>query len=146
MFHTDKHNPVVCFMDIRKEPPSKLSNGAIFAVEPDIVGDFTQMPFADNSFSMVLFDPPHLRCGTKSFLFKKYGTLSNNWEETLRKGFAECFPVLRPHGTCIFKWSSSYKPLAEVLKLAPAQPIIVHNSPSQSRKAKTSFCVFMKLP
>ncbi len=146
MFHTDKQNPAVMFMDIRREPPTKLSNRAIFSVEPDIVGDFTQIHFLDNTFSMVIFDPPHLRCGKKSFLFKKYGTLDKNWKETLRKGFNECFRVLRPQGTLIFKWSDGYKPLEDVLQLAPAQPIIVHSTPSQSGKKKTHFCVFMKLP
>lgn len=145
MFHTDKNNPLVLFMDIRREPPSKLSNRAIFSIEPDIVGDFTQIHFLDNTFSMVIFEPPHLRCGKKSFLFKKYGTLDKNWKETLRRGFNECFRVLRPQGTLIFKWSDGYKPLADILKLAPAHPIIVHSASSQIGKNKTHFCVFMKL-
>lgn len=29
-------------------------------VEPDIVADFTKMPFAAESFYLVVFDPPHL--------------------------------------------------------------------------------------
>jgi len=30
------------------------------AVEPDVVGDFTSMPFPDGSFDVIVFDPPHL--------------------------------------------------------------------------------------
>ncbi len=31
-----------------------------FEVNPDIQADFTNMPYEDKSFSMVVFDPPHL--------------------------------------------------------------------------------------
>ena len=145
MFYPDKNNPAVCFMDIRHENPQKLSNGAIFSVAPDIVGDFTKMPFANNTFYMVIFDPPHLRCGEKSFMFKKYGTLTGDWKNTIQRGFGECFRVLRPQGTLIFKWSDSFKPLDEVLKLSPIQPVIIHKAISNSRKKRTYFAVFMKL-
>lgn len=30
-------------------------------VDPDVVADFTKMPFDDESFYLVVFDPPHLR-------------------------------------------------------------------------------------
>ena len=145
MFHTNKQTPAVLFMDIRAEGPQKLSNGATFSVAPDVIGDFTKMPFRSNTFYMVIFDPPHLRCGNKSFMFKKYGTLGAGWRETLRRGFAECFRVLRPRGTLVFKWSDSFKPLDEVLKLAPIQPVIIHKAISNSQSKRTHFAVFMKL-
>ena len=34
----------------------------------------------------------------------------------LRKGFAECFRVLKPHGTLIFKWAESEYSLREVVR------------------------------
>lgn len=34
--------------------------GSRTIVSPDIVADFTKMPFPDNSFELVVFDPPHL--------------------------------------------------------------------------------------
>lgn len=144
MFHTDKSNPLVLFMDIRHESPQKLSNGATFSVSPDIIGDFTKMPFASNTFYMVVFDPPHLRCGEKSFMFKKYGTLTAKWKDTIRSGFEECFRVLRPYGTLVFKWSDSFKKLPEILKLSPCAPIIVHSATSKSGQKRTHFAVFMK--
>lgn len=144
MFHCDKDNPDVLFMDIRKEPAQKLSNGATFSVQPDIIGDFRNIPFPNDTFYMVIFDPPHLRCGEKSFLFKKYGTLNTDWRHTIKRGFEECFRVLKPFGTLVFKWSDSFQPLSKVLELCPAEPIITYASKSQSKKKKTHFLIFMK--
>jgi len=144
MFWVDKTNPRAVFMDIRKVPMEKLSNGAYFEVNPDIVADFTKIPFPDNMFSMVVFDPPHLKCGEKSFLYKKYGTLKKNWEEMIKKGFEEAFRILKPSGTLIFKWCDSAIPLKYVLALTDKQPLIKHSATSNSGKAKTHFLVFMK--
>ena len=37
-----------------------LCDGRHFEVNPDVQADFTNMPYPDNSFRMVVFDPPHL--------------------------------------------------------------------------------------
>ena len=60
MFYFDKNDPRVLFQDIRKEETT-LCDGRKFEVKPDVVGDFTSMRFPDNTFNMVVFDPPHLR-------------------------------------------------------------------------------------
>ena len=40
-------------------------------VDPDVVADFRDMPFEDDVFDMVVFDPPHLRhVGENSWLAK----------------------------------------------------------------------------
>jgi SAM-dependent methyltransferase len=44
----------------------------------------------------------------------------------LRLGFAECFRVLRPGGTLIFKWNETQVPLKEVLALTPHKPLFGH--------------------
>jgi hypothetical protein len=59
MFYFDKQDPRVFFMDIRRVK-TKLCDGRDFEVDPDIVGDFTQIPFPGNYFHCVIFDPPHL--------------------------------------------------------------------------------------
>lgn len=60
MFYFDKNDPRVLFQDIRCEETT-LCDGRKFSVKPDVIGDFTSMDFPDNTFSMVVFDPPHLR-------------------------------------------------------------------------------------
>lgn len=59
MFYFDKNNPNVVFMDCR-ELEDTLCDGRKLEIKPDIIGDFRKIPFKDNTFSMVVFDPPHL--------------------------------------------------------------------------------------
>lgn len=74
---------------------------------------------------------------------KKYGKLNRKtWRDDLRKGFAECFRVLKPDGVLIFKWNEYEIPVAEVLKLTPYTPLFGHKS---GKAAKTHWLTFMKL-
>lgn len=66
----DKDNPDTVFMDCRSEEHT-LCDGRRLEIRPDVVGDFRKMPFPDNSFYLVLFDPPHLNnLGESSWLAK----------------------------------------------------------------------------
>lgn len=90
-------------------------------------------------FAMVLFDPPHLKnVGRKSWTAKKYGILGDDWRYDLTQGFSECFRVLKPLGTLVFKWSEVQIKLSEILKLTPEKPVILH------KKQKTHFVIFQK--
>ena len=60
MFYFDKNDPRVLFQDIR-QIATTLCDGREFKIEPDIIGDFTSMVYPDNTFRMVVFDPPHLK-------------------------------------------------------------------------------------
>lgn len=123
MFWFDKGDPRVVFQDCR-ELDTTLCNGQHFVVSPDVMGDFRNMDFPDDSFRLVVFDPPHLRrASQKSWLAKKYGVLTGDWENDLRKGFAECMRVLKPRGVLIFKWSEGQIKLKDVLKLFPERPL-----------------------
>lgn len=100
-------------------------------VAPDLVADFTAMPFPSDSFHLVVFDPPHInqsRTGKAGRFRKVYGVLPPDWEEMLRRGFAECFRVLRPHGMLVFKWSEICYPLGQVLALTPHAPLFGHRT------------------
>ena len=93
MFWFDKDNPYVLFQDIRCAD-MVLCDDRKFSVKPDVIADFTSMPYHDNSFRMVVFDPPHLKyTGRKkevsSWQMKKYGWLpAHGWEDIIRKWFA----------------------------------------------------------
>ena len=139
MFWFDKENQEVTFMDNR-ELDTTLSDGRKLTVTPDILADFRDMPFEDNSFYLVVFDPPHLKIGgDKSWLVQKYGRLNKNWPEDLKQGFNECMRVLKPNGTLIFKWNEEQIKLSEVLKCFSQQPLF------GNKRAKTHWLVFMKL-
>lgn len=88
MFWFDKKNPNVLFMDKRAETlyAKDRDKIRIIEVKPDIVGDFTNMPFENESFYMVVFDPPHLKTlGEMSWMSKKYGKLPDDWQSLIRK-------------------------------------------------------------
>lgn len=138
MFWFDKNNEKVVFMDNRVLKDT-LSDGRKLEVKPDIVADFRNIPFEDNTFYMVVFDPPHLlKVGENSWLCKKYGKLSENWPDDIRKGFNECMRVLKPNGTLIFKWNEQQVKLSEILKNIDYKPLF------GNRRSNTHWLVFMK--
>lgn len=109
------------YMDIR-EKDTVLCDGREFSVRPDVVADFRHNPYPDGSFSLVVFDPPHLRYGA-GWMAEKYGTLSKNWKADISAGFSECMRILRSGGFLIFKWSECQIPLKEVSPLFPCTPM-----------------------
>lgn len=142
MFYYNKNDPRVEFCDKRKVDKYEICQGNHFEVNPDTVCDFTNLPFDDASYNLVVFDPPHLEwAGEKSWLAAKYGRLEGDWREMLRQGFAECFRVLKPGGTLIFKWSEVQIPLREILALTPEKPIFGHRS---GKNMNTHWCCFAK--
>lgn len=123
MFWFDHDDPRAVFCDNRRVEET-LCDGRVLRIEPDVLCDFKALPFPDESFYLVVFDPPHLKvAGPKSWQAKKYGKLPTGWEEELRQGFRECFRVLKPNGTLVFKWSEVQIPLSEVLPLAEVPPL-----------------------
>lgn len=138
MFWFDRAQSETVFMDNRKLS-TFLCDGRKLEIKPDIVADFRDMPFSDNSFKLVAFDPPHLiRAGESSWLAKKYGILNSTWKEDIAKGFSECMRVLEPNGTLIFKWNEEQIKLSEILKVIPQNPLF------GDKRAKTHWLVFMK--
>lgn len=158
MFYFDKQDERVLFCDNRKVKTT-LCDGREFEVDPDVQCDFTELPFGDNSFGLVVFDPPHLtRCTGKSkheeiyglsseistptgWQKIKYGELYNNWPDMIRRGFAECFRVLKPNGILIFKWNETEIKVSEILSLTDEKPIFGHRS---GKRSNTHWICFMK--
>ena len=129
MFWFDKNNPNVEFCDNRVVPKHEFYPHRYIEINPDTVCDFTKLPFADKSFKLVVFDPPHLtQVGSTSWLALKYGRLTGSWQDMLKKGFEECFRVLDTDGVLIFKWSEVQVPLKEILKLCPYRPLFGNRS------------------
>lgn len=137
----DKNDQRSIFTYIREESHD-LTNGQTLVASPDVVPDFRNMVFEDNTFNIIVFDPPHSEAiGKTSWLVKKYGEHFLYWEHDLKEGFRECFRVLKPHGTLIFKWNECQIPLKSVLSLTDEKPIFGIRDTS---KKKTHLIVFMK--
>lgn len=142
MFWFDKNNPDVEFCDKREIQKHEFYPNRYIEIKPDTVCDFTQLPFRDNSFSLCVFDPPHLTwAGEKSWLALKYGRLEGDWKRMLSKGFEECMRVLKTDGVLIFKWSEVQIPLREILPLFSARPLFGNRS---GKHNNTHWLCFMK--
>lgn len=140
MMWFDKNDSRAVFGDRRAE---KLTccDGRVVNISPDTVLDFRALPFADESFRLVVFDPPHLtRLGQSSWLAQKYGRLLPSWEDDIRSGFDECFRVLAPGGVLIFKWSEVQIPTSRILALSPVRPLFGHTGAN----ATTHWMTFIK--
>ena len=116
------------YMDIRTDvvieyTHTDTNTKSVWKIEPDVVGDYRNIPFEDNRFALVIFDPPHLIRKNTGIIVQKYGKLGDNWKDDLRKGFTECMRVLRPGGFLNFKWSEYDIPLSEISPLFPCRPM-----------------------
>jgi ubiquinone/menaquinone biosynthesis C-methylase UbiE len=142
MFWFDKTNPNVVFADNRSEE-HVLCDGRELKINPDVVIDFTDMPFPDNSFKLVVFDPPHFRkLGESSWMAKKYGVLPPDWQTVIKQGFDECMRVLEPDGVLVFKWNEYQIPVSKILKTVGVQPLLGHKS---GKLSQTHWLLFMKI-
>jgi len=138
MIWFNKKHPDAIYMDNR-ELSTTLCDGRMLNVKPDVIADFRDMPFDDNTFYLVVFDPPHLlKAGESSWLAKKYGVLGDDWQNDIAQGFKECMRVLKPNGTLIFKWNEEQVKLKEVLSAIGHEPLF------GNRRSKTHWMVFMK--
>jgi ubiquinone/menaquinone biosynthesis C-methylase UbiE len=145
-FWFDKNDNRVLYHDKRNETyqikPDKSHPKRTLVVKPDVVGDFTNMVFDDNSFQIVVFDPPFIKFGENSVMAKTYGSLKGiDWQTMIKGGFSECFRVLKPNGTLIFKWDEYEIPIKEILKLTDQKPLFGHIS---GKRAQTHWVTFMK--
>ena len=140
----NKHHPNVVYCDRREEQLAKVwqNSERKCIVSPNGVCDFTALPFADDSFALVVFDPPHmLNAKETSWLVKKYGKLDDNWPQMLHDGFCECMRVLKPDGVLIFKWSEHDIPADQVWRALGQRPLFGHHS---GKKSQTFWACFMK--
>lgn len=142
IFWFDKNEPHTTYMDIRDES-HVLCDGRILDVHPDIIADCRHTGFPDDTFNLIVFDPPHLvSAGDNSWLKKKYGKLPKDWESFLHESMAELMRVLKVGGTLIFKWNETQVKLSDVLSaIEPFKPLLGQRMQSNG---KTIWLTFMK--
>lgn len=147
MFYFDKEDQRVLFGDIRNEEHqlkdrSTKGGSRKLIIHPDQQMDFRNLPFSNGTFALVVFDPPHLvNAGRNSWLAKKYGRLGANYKDDLSAGFSECFRVLRPLGTLVFKWNEDQVKVSEILALTDQKPVFGNRC---GRTSKSHWLVFLK--
>jgi len=111
-------------------------------INPDVLCDFTELPFPTESFNLVVFDPPHIKNLEDTSWYKKaYGSLDGEWEVMLRNGFNECMRVLKIGGVLIFKWSEVSVNTRDIIDIIGKEPLFGHRS---GKKANTHWMCYMK--
>ena len=142
MLWFEKDHPRVIYLDRRIEPPGLIDIRPNFSVVPTVAGDFTRLPFCSDTFSLVIYDPPHIiRKDASSIIGHKYGVLPREWEPIIRGGLEECWRVLAPAGTLIFKWTEAIAPIGKVLTITDLKPLFGHVT---AKSGKTIWCTFHK--
>lgn len=148
-FWFDKNHPNTLYMDIRKgEYKLSGSRGSII-INPDIQGDFTNLPeeVKHNKYKLIVWDVPHF-LGRKQTgdLTKTFGTLNpETWQDDLKKGFKELWNVLDDYGVLLFKFSDYHIKFDNVLKLFSEKPLFYNKINSKGVSTTKWFC-FMKIP
>lgn len=140
----NKKHPAALYVDIRKKKKGFCKERPQFEVQPDKLMDFRKLEFADRTFRLVVFDPPHMKEGKAGTgIFKrKYGSLNKkSWAADLKRGFDECWRVLEEDGILIFKWSSIQIKVGEVIKLFRRDPLFGHTT---GKNGNTMWMCFMK--
>jgi len=146
-----KNNPFTIFLDKRcgkeytQTTESNFDNKRIIRIFPNVRGIWQHLPFKENSFDMIVFDPPHLFKdeGKKlSLMSIRYGIFYNHsWKQELTSGLNELFRVLKPLGIFILKWNETDVAIEEVLKLFPYKPLF---GSRVGQKNQTHWITFIK--
>ena len=141
MMWVNKEHPNVIYQDIR-EVNETLCDGRTLIVKPDVFASYTNMPYDDESFYMVVWDPPHLlNLGETSWMYKKYGKLDKKtWEDELKTAFSECMRVLKDKGTLIVKFSTRDIPAKDFYSVV-GKPLF---GTTIGRNSETLWMTYMK--
>lgn len=144
-FWFDKNNPDVIFQDIRRRPKGFDDFRPNFEINPDVIGDFRNLDYPDNTFKLVVMDPPHIIAKPEAFrMVKYYGNLDKDtWRWDIKRGFDEAMRVLQDYGILIFKWNETSIKRKELLEVLKVKPLFGH--PNGSKIGTHWFC-FMKKP
>ena len=110
-------------MDIRQVEPGAISVQPNWSVQPDVIGDYRNMDFEDESFRLVVWDIPHKLKPDKGLITMKYGALGETWREDITKGFKEIWRVLKDEGVLVFKYADLDISVKEMLSLFDVQPL-----------------------
>jgi hypothetical protein len=146
-FWIDKECRESVFMDIRSVDQGAISIQPNWSVKPDLIGDYTDIPFNDDSFRLVIWDIPHKIKSDSGIINLKYGSLGENWKSDLERGFTEINRILEDRGILIFKFNDLDIPFKEILSAFPMDKLglkPIGFTPTKKGVNNTAFFVFVK--
>lgn len=143
----DKNYKHAIYCDARREHHERTDDKGVtrkIDVAPDVQCNFTDLPFENNTFALVVFDPPHaIRLSEKSWLYKKYGQYDTKKDmmDNVTAGFRECMRVLKTDGTLVFKWAEVSVSAQDIIKAFGQAPLF---GVRLGKKMGTHWMVFLK--
>jgi hypothetical protein len=149
MWYNKKH-PNTIYMDIRKEEKGFIKGVPNFEVNPDVIGDFRNLPeeIKQRKFKLIAWDIPHFKAKalTGAFL-KKFGGLNpETWDTDIENGFKELWEVLEDYGVLILKFSNYHIKFEDILRHFPVEPLFYNKTSGTDNKTETRWFCFMKIP
>jgi hypothetical protein len=153
---TNKEQPNTIFMDVRSNKKihedwkacmiQKCRDTDIGFKKLTIQADFSHLPFKDNSFIHINFDPPQLiHLGKTSIYYKQFGALeADTWRLVLKQAAKELCRVLAVGGTLNCKWNDRDISDDDVLQLFPIERLYGQVG-AHGTSSKTSWFTFVKL-
>jgi len=94
---------------------SKMGRSEVM-IRPTVQADMRFLPFRENIFEAVIFDPPHAKTGLGSWIWRKYGSWTlYELIRTVRSANEEFKRVLKPGGFIIMKIYRQRWPLYKTL-------------------------------
>lgn len=149
MMWYDKHHPNTIYIDKRQDLKGFSKYKPTLEIKPDIIMDFRHLEFEDNSFKLVVMDPPHLIHAGNGIMRQTFGGLNaDTWNDDIRSGLKECMRVLEPYGVLIFKWNDHDIKLKDLEKIFPFTPLFynISNGKITEKCSNTAWFCFMKIP
>ena len=142
MMGFEKKHKNALYCDIRSIEKGTIQHEN-WECKPDIIADYKDLPFEDESFNLILWDIPHLIKDGTGIINKKYGHLGENWESDTTKGFNCIWKKLKNNGVLIFKYNDLNIKVSEMLKLFHTKPLF--GTISKKGVNNTYFFTFMKI-
>ena len=137
-----KDDPDTIYLDRRKGAISSKwrQYGGNKIIRVTVQADNRYLPFRNETFSLVVYDPPHHVRDADGTYQDLYGKLSGKtWIKDIWTASRELFRVLKIGGFLILKWSESSKKVRRVVALFPSPPLFGTKS-----KSHTYWIVFRK--
>ena len=108
-------------MWIQKKYPDTIYFDLRPEVKPDVIGDIRHAPFADETFDLIIFDPPFRSSGVNTKWKDIYGIFDTaDILNLIIEGLPEMKRILKKDGILNMKWSPHSISLKRVLALIPA--------------------------
>jgi hypothetical protein len=133
----DKNCPEVVYVDIREN------------VKPSVVCNTLCLPFAADTFGLIVFDPPHVNFGARSNMTTCYGHITTAGIRDLIRGSAvEAFRVGAAQALMAFKWNDHDQNLSTVLDLLRPEwePMFGHKVATRAKHACSTYWVLLRKP